>query len=452
MNTQIVKLKFTSPVHFGEGRLTSGAPTCAADTLFSALFIEALAQGRSEELLACAKAGELLISDAFPWIDISHGNNPQLRHCGLERHSELDSESQAAERHSELDSESQAAERHSELDSESQAASLEIAGQARNDKAASLEIAGQARNDKAAHNDKSDVTYYLPKPYIAVEKSARNQEDAPAMQIANASTNENADGSASTNSNNSEQAQSQIKKAMKKLKYIPASMLSSYLTSNIDPFQENENFKLGTPSLTTKVNLTYVNGEDDVQGASSQSDAKPYHVGGFTYEDNAGLYFIVQTSAQNPFDLQSILEPLQYSGLGGKRSSGYGRFEYEIVSSAEISELLNIKDKKDMNGTKDMGGSVKILLSSAAPTNKELTEELLQGASYQLLRRSGFVQSDTYALTQQKKRDLYTFAAGSVFCQTFSGDVFDVSMTVGGNPPGHPVYRYAKAMWLEVQG
>jgi CRISPR-associated protein Csm4 len=351
MNTLIVKLKFIAPVHFGTGRLSSGASTCAADTLFSALFIEALAMGCADDLLAAVKTGELLISDAFPWID---------------------------------------------------------------------------------------AKYYLPKPYIVVEKSADSQVEATASK--------------SENSGNNEQAQSQIKKAMKKLKYIPTDILTSYLAGNIDPFHENDSFLLGTPSLTTKVNLTYEDGED----------AEPYHVGGFTFEDNAGLYFIVRTSSQTPFDLQTLLQSLQYSGLGGKRSSGYGRFEYEILPSEKISDLLNKK------------GSAKILLSSATPNKSELSSELLQGAQYQLSRKSGFIQSSTYSQTQQKKCDLYTFAAGSVFRQTFSGDVFDVSMpaataleslptgeaSVGadiirplsqGNTRTHSVYRYAKAMWLEVQ-
>ena len=59
-------------------------------------------------------------------------------------------------------------------------------------------------------------------------------------------------------------------------------------------------------------------------GLEDGGDAKPYHVGGFHYREGAGLYFI----AKGGYDIAPLLESLRYSGLGGKRSAGYGRFEY----------------------------------------------------------------------------------------------------------------------------
>ena len=68
MTATVVKLSFTSPVHFGNGRLSDAECACSADTLFSALFMEAMAQGSQEDLLAAARDGDLLLSDAFPWM------------------------------------------------------------------------------------------------------------------------------------------------------------------------------------------------------------------------------------------------------------------------------------------------------------------------------------------------------------------------------------------------
>jgi CRISPR-associated protein Csm4 len=45
----------------------------------------------------------------------------------------------------------------------------------------------------------------------------------------------------------------------------------------------------------------------------------------------------------------------------------------------------------------------------------------------------------------EKKRDFYSFAAGSVFQNKFEGDIFDVS--IKGN---HPVWRYAKPLFMAV--
>ena len=63
----IYKLKFQTAVHFGNGMLNASAPLFCADTLFSALFIEALKLGYAEDLLQAVKQGRLKISDAFPY-------------------------------------------------------------------------------------------------------------------------------------------------------------------------------------------------------------------------------------------------------------------------------------------------------------------------------------------------------------------------------------------------
>ena len=68
MNYQIYKLSFKTPVHFGTGALNESAISFCADTLFSALYIEALKLGMADELYAAVAEGKLLISDAFPYI------------------------------------------------------------------------------------------------------------------------------------------------------------------------------------------------------------------------------------------------------------------------------------------------------------------------------------------------------------------------------------------------
>ena len=53
--------------------------------------------------------------------------------------------------------------------------------------------------------------------------------------------------------------------------------------------------------------------------------------------------------------------------------------------------------------------------------------------------------SEFYAEEYRRKRDLYVFAAGSCFKNEFEGDIYDV--TNGGS---HPVYRYAKPLFMGV--
>lgn len=216
---------------------------------------------------------------------------------------------------------------------------------------------------------------------------------------------------------------SRERKANKKLGYIPAARYADYMAGKFDAVAELERFKPGVASLQAKVNLERLDGPD----------AEPYFVGGFSYAPNAGLYFLVRGS----FDLAPILEQLIYSGIGGKRSSGYGRFTYTLMPAAQLGCALS-------DGSAAAGTSV--LLSTATPTQDELDDGLLRGARYRLVRKGGFVQSVSHSDTPQKKRDLYLFAAGSTFAKRFDGDVFDVNAT----PGAHPVYRYARAFWMGV--
>ena len=65
----VYKFKFLTDVHLGTGLLNDSAMTFHADTLFSALYMEAMRLGRENELLSAVEQGRLLFSDAFPFVD-----------------------------------------------------------------------------------------------------------------------------------------------------------------------------------------------------------------------------------------------------------------------------------------------------------------------------------------------------------------------------------------------
>lgn len=306
MDARLVKLAFKSPVHFGDGRLSDGKYTCDAATIFSALFIEALKAGCADDLLSAARSGDLILSDAFPYI-----------------------------------------------------------------------------GDRL----------YIPKPMVSVEQG-RTRADT---------------------------ADSRARKANKKLKYMPIDKLDDYLNGSFDFIGELARFENGTSFLRTKVNLM----------RKTSDDAEPYHVGGYQFAPGCGIYFLIAGS----YDVSSILEPLRYSGIGGKRSSGYGRFNFELINGVPFSLVDDCSCKNRS-----------MLLASALPNEGELADSLLDGAQYRLVHKGGFVQSASHATTPQKKRDMWVFAPGSMFMNRFRGDVFDVN----GTPEAHPVYRYARAMWMEV--
>ena len=319
MDATIVKLSFQGPVHFGAGRLTDGAYTCDAATLFSALYIEAIRMGEAEGLLAAARRGDLALSDAFPFVG---------------------------------------------------------------------------------------STFYLPKPMTAPGTFEQKAGAKP--------------------------GDSRERKANKKLGYVPAAKYADYMAGRFDAVAELARFKPGVSSLQAKVNLERLNGPD----------AEPYYVGGFSFAPNAGLYFLVQGS----YDCRPILEQLSYSGIGGRRSSGYGRFTYAVAPAKELGCSLSLGAAAGGSAGAAGGSGTSVLLSTAAPTEAELGDGLLAGARYRLVRKGGFIQSATHSDSPQKKRDLYLFAAGSTFVRRFEGGVFDVNATAGA----HPVYRYARAFWMGV--
>ncbi len=217
---------------------------------------------------------------------------------------------------------------------------------------------------------------------------------------------------------------SRVRKAAKKLAFIPVERYADYLAGIFDPVRELERFNLGTPGLQAKVNLVRDRG----------GDAEPYFVGGYSFASNAGIYFITQGS----YDIEPLLEQLGYAGLGGKRTSGYGRFTYRAVPFS----------LPGLGGDSGAGSTVprNLLLSTSVPLPGELDDKLLEDARFKVVRKGGFVQSTVHHARQQKKRDLYAFAAGSAFSRKFEGGVFDVNAT----PGAHAVYRYARAMWMEV--
>ena len=68
MNYTLYCLEFINGVHFGRGNLDSSEITFHADTLFSALFQEALKMKKQDRFLKQVSDGKIIFSDAFPYI------------------------------------------------------------------------------------------------------------------------------------------------------------------------------------------------------------------------------------------------------------------------------------------------------------------------------------------------------------------------------------------------
>lgn len=303
------KMIFPQGVHFGKKSIEDSESAFAADTLFSALYQEALLTGIDEKLYDKVKEGKLLFSDGFPFIG---------------------------------------------------------------------------------------DTLYVPKPMMRITSEKKQKE-----------------------------GDSKEKKAYKKLSYIPVDKIEEYLGGNMDVFSATRELgKLGRTDLRTLAKV----------GRDSEEETMPYHVGLYQFNEGCGLYVIVGYQSEEERSLaESLLQSLAYSGLGGKRHSGLGRF---ILEPFKLPEAL----LKRLGKT----GTLYMTLSVSLPQEQEMAA-VIEKARYSLIKRSGFVSSFQYSDEYLRKCDLYVLATGACVTEWYEGDVYNVDSGVG-----HPVYRYAKPMFLEV--
>lgn len=238
-----------------------------------------------------------------------------------------------------------------------------------------------------------DEKYYIPKPMLRIE----GKDDGSSIE----------------------------KKAFKKLKSLQIKHLHDFLKGKLDPIAENkENSNFGAYDIRTNAVI------------DENGQAVPYQSEVFRFNKGCGLYFCVRYKDDGDLEyLQILVQALSYSGIGGKRSRGLGRFQYEIVDMPE--ELLSRMEEKKGTGY--------ISLAISLPVEGDL-KEICKASNYRLIRRGGFVASRTYAESFQKKKDCYCFSAGSYFPGRFKGDIYNVSNKYGA----HPVYQYAIPFFMEV--
>ena len=312
MEYSFLRLNFNTGVHFGEDALEDSSTHLRADTIFSAMCIEALEIGGEElldKLVSFVRNGKLLLSDAFPLI----------------------------------------------------------------------------KNE-----------YYLPKPIYSVQ--AETEHDSSA------------------------------KKVFKKLSYIPFDKVDEYTKGEF-----NENTVDGIVKKLSELGESYVHTKGAV---SYEKDTLPYHVGVYTFKKDAGLYIVVGGDSDSMLLMRELFTSLSYAGIGGRRSSGLGRFSYTVENLPE-NHVASLTSEFPAYMT----------LSLSLPKKNEIESVINDSNStYALIRRSGFVYSGTYSNEPLRKKDFYALASGSIVRNKYCGDVFDVS-----NKGAHPVYRYAKPLFMGVK-
>lgn len=221
------------------------------------------------------------------------------------------------------------------------------------------------------------------------------------------------------------------RKALKKLVWIPVEAFPDFCAA------------LRTGAFVDIPATAFGTEVDAVKAAAPETeDTLPYPVGLYRFFDGRGLYFLLGCEDQADGEwLASRIRALGLGGIGGKTSAGFGKFE---VKKAAFLNKSGDAQAQWLYRALTTPAPRSMLLTSSLPRDDEL-DAAMQDACYQLVRRAGIVASNALPEGTRKKQTQYFFSAGSVLASRFTGDVYQV-----GPRNTHPVYRYAKPIFLGV--
>lgn len=249
------------------------------------------------------------------------------------------------------------------------------------------------------------------------------------------------------------------KKQLKNVQFIPSEFFENWLKEEQfikDGWLEDLNAWQG--SFVEEIHPHHA--QDRLTQASEL-----YHSGKIFFhqeqEDDCGFYFLVQFPEEDNVwkeKLNEALMALSTMGLGGDKSLGLGRFEYNITTKHGVLEEIDRWDdleflKESAQEEKDK----KCVLSLFWPTESErksivdilnVEDKKNNSIAYGLVQRKGWTGS-TSTLHKMKRKTMTMFSEGSVFgVEGFSpqGSIIDIKPV--GFP--HPVWRYGIALTVPI--
>lgn len=171
--------------------------------------------------------------------------------------------------------------------------------------------------------------------------------------------------------------------------------------------------------------------------------SRPYVVGSFKFAPEAGLYCIAGVENEDDIHrIKSIFESLGYTGIGGKRSSGYGQFIVEDEFELDEFPLCGADDAA-LYQLLHQNGPIFMSISAVTPVADEIEE--IGNCTYKLMRRSGFVYSESIA-EPYKRNSFYALQEGSCMQKALDGQIIELSH----EKSSHPIYKNMTGFWLGV--
>lgn len=166
-------------------------------------------------------------------------------------------------------------------------------------------------------------------------------------------------------------------------------------------------------------------------------DAQTFYTERLYFNEGAGLYFLAVLDEEMEDLFWRCLCLLGENGVGTDRSVGNGFFSPEKAESM----ALEVPDN----------AGYQINLSLYCPSREELNEQALEHASYQIVKRGGYMASaaDIDHITL-RKHSVYMFEEGSVFStnKQLTGKRIDLKPRYEGLD--HAVWRDGRALFLPI--
>ena len=271
-------------------------------------------------------------------------------------------------------------------------------------------------SDLLPFKEKEDMStdFYLPKPFISVQRDETTKEKNDEEVI--------------------------DRKKVKATNFIPADKLKEYFSF----LKTGKNFPeidddFGKKELYTKNKVSLKN-----------EDTKLYNIEVFKFNEKSGLYFIVKLPEDNRWQeiFQSVLDSLALTGIGGKRNSGFGQFRREDPMFLDGETFDAIESESDAYINRALYSDEKnfLSISSYSPKMEEIEKIKESENYYQLIKRSGFVNSSLYSEQAEKRKQVYMLSSGSVLTFKPEGKILDLNLH-----GKHSIYRMGKPIVLGVK-
>lgn len=198
----------------------------------------------------------------------------------------------------------------------------------------------------------------------------------------------------------------------------------SYATSAFE--QDDTEFSVFELQLSQRVTIA----------PDQRSDAVPFYAERIHFAERAGLWFMVQLQDDSWLPrIDGLMRLLGDNGIGTDRAVGNGFFD------ADRSTLeLKVPD----------GASHQTNLSLFCPNQSELSPDLLEASSWQLIKRGGYLAgSHDEATFTLRKRSVFMFQEGSLFLnRPLVGKRVDLRPSI--EEVQHPVWRDGRAIFLPI--